>query len=64
MTSYFGGPLPAVHLLYNPEITLEYRIKHLQHFSPNGYFVHLLEVLQKIDQSYAPSEDDQIIVSY
>ena len=34
--SYFGGPPSAVHLVYASEISLGYRMKHLEYFSPNG----------------------------
>ena len=46
----FGGPLSAVQLVYTFEITLGYRKKHVEDFSPNGQFVHLLQVLHNIDQ--------------
>ena len=41
-TSYFEAPPSVVHLVYNGEITLACRVKHLEPFSPNGLFVHLL----------------------
>ena len=37
----------AVVLVYNREITQACRVKHLEPFSANGLFVHLLEVRQK-----------------
>ena len=62
MTSNFEVPLFAVHFLYNPEITLDYRMKHLQQFSPNGQFVHHLEVPQKIEQIYVHAKDYALYV--
>ena len=41
-TSYFEGQPSVVHLVYNGEITLACRVKHLEPFSANGLFVHLL----------------------
>ena len=46
-TRYFDAPPSVVHLVYNREITLACRVKHLEPVSPNGLFVHLLEVRQK-----------------
>ena len=46
-TSYFEAPRSRVHLVYNLEITQACRVKHLEPFSANGWFVHLLEVRQK-----------------
>ena len=46
-TSYFEAPPSVVHLVYNREISLECRVKHLEPFSLNGLFVHLLELRQK-----------------
>ena len=41
-TSYFEAPPSVVHLVYNVEITLACRVKHLEPFSANGLYVHLL----------------------
>ena len=41
-TSYFEAPPSVVHLVYNGEITLACRVKHLEAFNPNGLLVHLL----------------------
>ena len=46
--SYFEVPPSVVHLVYNGDITLACRVKHLEPFSANGLFVHLLYVRQKI----------------
>ena len=46
-TSYFEAPPSVVHLVYNGEITLACRVKHLEPFSPNGLFVLLLYLRQK-----------------
>ena len=45
-TRYFEAQPSVVHLLYNGEITLACRVKHLEPFSPNGLFVHLLYLRQ------------------
>ena len=45
-TNYFEAPLSVVHLVYNREIHLACRVKHLEPFSLNGLFVHLLDVRQ------------------
>ena len=46
-TSYFEALPSSVHLVYNREITQTCRVEHLEPFSVNGLFVHLLEVTQK-----------------
>ena len=46
-TSYFEAPPSVVHFVYNGELTLACRVKHLEPFSANSLFVHLLYVRQK-----------------
>ena len=41
-TSYFEAPPSVVQLVYNGELTLVCRVKHLEPFSADGLFVHLL----------------------
>ena len=45
-TIYFEAPPCVVHLVYNREITQACRVTHLEPFSANGLFVHLLYVRQ------------------